>query len=117
MRRSLFSALLVSLASMSLFLCAACGLRAQTFNLQTGFEPVASLDGVWRFHAGDNPAWADPNFDDAQWSLLRSDTPWAEQGFKKYGGFAWYRFTVTVPDGKRKWSLYLGRWRRAISFS
>jgi phosphoserine phosphatase RsbU/P len=108
MRRSLFSVLLVSLASLSLLLCAASDLHAQTFNLQTGFEPVASLDGLWHFHTGDNPAWAEPNFDDSQWPLLRSDEAWGQQGYKNYGGFAWYRFTVAVPDGSRNWSIYLG---------
>jgi sigma-B regulation protein RsbU (phosphoserine phosphatase) len=108
MRRSLFSVLLVSLASLSLLLCAASGLHGQTFNLQTGREPVASLDGLWRFHTGDNPAWADPNFDDSQWPLLRSDKDWSRQGYKNYGGFAWYRFTVAVPEGSRNWSIYLG---------
>jgi phosphoserine phosphatase RsbU/P len=108
MRRSLFSVLLVSLASLSLLLCAASGLHAQSFNLQNGREPVASLDGLWRFHTGDNPAWADPMFDDAQWPLLRSDEAWSQQGYENYGGFAWYRFTVAVPEGSRNWSIYLG---------
>src|SRR5882724_1024288 len=108
MRRSLFSMVLVSLASLSLLLCAASGLHGQAFNLQTGREPVASLDGLWRFHTGDNPAWADPNFDDSQWPLLRSNEAWSEQGYKNYGGFAWYRFTVAVPEGSKGWSIYLG---------
>jgi sigma-B regulation protein RsbU (phosphoserine phosphatase) len=108
MRRSLFSVLLVSLASLLLLLCAAPGLHAQTFNLQTGSEPVASLDGLWRFHTGDNPAWADPNLDDSQWPLLRSEEAWSQQGYKNYGGFAWYRFTVAVPDGSSNWTIYLG---------
>ncbi|QEE30499.1 SpoIIE family protein phosphatase [Terriglobus albidus] len=103
MRRALFSLLLVSL-----LLCLTPGLHAQTFNLQTGREPVASLDGLWRFHTGDNPGWADPGFDDSQWPLLRSDEEWGQQGYKNYGGFAWYRFTVAVPDGSRNWSIYLG---------
>jgi phosphoserine phosphatase RsbU/P len=107
-RRSLFSVLLVSLASLPLLLCAALGLHAQTFNLQTGSEPVASLDGLWRFHTGDNPAWADPNFDDSQWPLLHSNEDWGKQGYENYGGFAWYRFTVAVPEGGRNWSIYFG---------
>jgi phosphoserine phosphatase RsbU/P len=108
MRRSLLSVLLRSLASLPLLLCAASGLHAQTFNLQTGREPVASLDGLWRFHTGDSPAWDDPNFDDSQWPLLRSDEVWGQQGYENYGGFAWYRFTVAVPEGSRNWSIYLG---------
>jgi phosphoserine phosphatase RsbU/P len=108
MRRSLFSVLLVSPAWLSLLICAASGLHAQTFNLQTGREPVASLDGLWRFHTGDNRAWADPNFDDSQWPLLRSDETWGQQGYENYGGFAWYRFTVVAPEGSKNWSIYLG---------
>jgi phosphoserine phosphatase RsbU/P len=108
MRRSLFSVLVVSLASLSFLLCAASGLHAQNFNLQTGREAVASLDGLWRFHTGDNPAWADSSFDDSQWPLLRSDEAWDQQGYKNYGGFAWYRFTVAVPGGSGNWSIYLG---------
>ncbi|MGO9775242.1 MAG: hypothetical protein ACLQGT_16415 [Terracidiphilus sp.] len=38
-------------------------LYAQSFDLATGRLPVASLDGLWRFHTGDNPAWADPGFE------------------------------------------------------
>jgi serine phosphatase RsbU (regulator of sigma subunit) len=108
MRRSVCSVVLVSLASLALLICAASSLHGQTFNLQTGREPVASLDGLWRFHTGDNSAWADPNFDDSQWPLLRSDEAWSQQGYTNYGGFAWYRFTVAVPESDRDWSIYLG---------
>ena len=93
MRRTPFSVVLAFL----LLLCTASDLYGQTFNLQTGREPVTSLDGLWRFHTGDNPTWADPNFDDSQWPLLRSNKTWSEQGYENYGGFAWYRFTVAVP--------------------
>jgi len=108
MRRSLFSVLLVWLAPLPLLFCAAPGLHPQTFNLQTGREPVASLDGFWRFHTGDDTAWANPNFDDSQWPLLRSNQDWGQQGYKNYGGFAWYRFTVAVPEGTSNWSIELG---------
>ncbi len=90
-----------------LILSTCSGLRAQTFNLQTGREPIASLDGLWRFHTGDNPAWANPNFDDSQWPLLRSDKPWTDQGYPGYSGYAWYRFTIQVPDGNKPISLLL----------
>jgi len=108
MKRSLFSLLLISLGSSWLSLCSSSGVHAQTFNLQTGREPVASLDGLWRFHTGDNLKWADPNIDDSQWPLLRSDEPWDQQGYKNYGGFGWYRFTVAVAEGSKNWSVYLG---------
>jgi hypothetical protein len=116
MRRSFFSVLLASLATLYLLLFAPSGLHGQTFNLQAEREPVASLDGLWRFHTGDNPAWADPNFDDSQWTLVRSDEPWDQQGYKNYGGFAWYRFTVAVPEGNRDWSIYLGPMETGYQF-
>jgi sigma-B regulation protein RsbU (phosphoserine phosphatase) len=83
------------------------GLRAQTFDLVNGRVPVASLDGLWRFHTGDNPSWADLNFDDSKWPLMRSTESWSTQGYKDYGGMAWYRFQVIVPAGLDQVSLYL----------
>jgi len=89
-------------------LLGACGvLRAQSFDLTTGRLPVASIDGLWRFHTGDNPAWADPNFDDSKWSLLRSDKPRSSQGYANYTGIAWFRFQVTVPAALEHVSVYL----------
>jgi phosphoserine phosphatase RsbU/P len=39
---------------------------------------VTSLDGLWRFHPGDNPTWANPSSDDSQWPLLRMGESWDE---------------------------------------
>ncbi|MGA7521240.1 MAG: SpoIIE family protein phosphatase [Acidobacteriaceae bacterium] len=81
--------------------------HAQTFNLTTGREPVASLDGLWHFHTGDNPAWASPGFDDSQWPLIRSGESWTEQGVPAFNGYAWYRFKVQVPGDGRPVDLLL----------
>ncbi len=90
------------------FLLGACAaMHAQTFNLETDREPVASLDGLWRFHTGDNPQWANPNFDDSQWPLLRSDESWTKQGYPDYGGYAWYRFTIHVSDSSKPLAVLL----------
>lgn len=51
--------------------------------------------------------WADPGFNDSSWKLLRSNEDWSQQGYANYGGFAWYRFKVTVPDGTGALGLYL----------
>ncbi len=74
-------------------------LRAQVFDLSAGRLPVTALDGLWRFHSGDNPAWSSPTFDDSQWPLLRSDQDWGRQGYRGMSGVAWYRFKVVVPAG------------------
>src|SRR5271156_5379153 len=78
-----------------------------TFDFQRDREPIISLNGVWRFHPGDDPdgklGWAKPDFDDSSWPLLRSNTGWGEQGYKGYRGFAWYRFKVLLPDEHGPW--------------
>lgn len=65
---------------------------------------VVALDGPWKFHIGDNPQWADPNFDDSQWETVDL-TPrpgvadpftrnpkyvpgWTMQGHPGYWGYA-----------------------------
>jgi hypothetical protein len=77
-------------------------LFGQDFDLEQQRVTLAEIHGFWRFHTGDDPRWADPNFDDSHWELLRSDQDWAVQGHKDYGGLAWYRFILKVPgDGKQ----------------
>ncbi|HEX4582427.1 MAG TPA: hypothetical protein VH139_10210, partial [Acidobacteriaceae bacterium] len=66
-----------------------------------------SLDGLWQFHPGDDPRWADPAFDDSAWPLLRSDRPWSVQGYPGMSGYAWYRFTLRAPAGSPPVSLLL----------
>ncbi len=85
------------------------GLPAQTFSLITGREPVASLDGLWRFHTGDNPAWASPNFDDSGWALIRGNRSWSEQGYAKLNEFAWYRARIEIPAEQSDVALYIPR--------
>ena len=55
---------------------------------------VTSLAGPWAFHAGDDPRWAAPDFDDADWQRrpLRSGYQRAETT----DGFAWYRRTLDL---------------------
>lgn len=97
------------------FLCvaaavvAAGALQAQSFNLQTGREGIVSLDGLWRFHTGDNPAWADADFNDSAWPLLRAGTSWTGQGYPDYGGYAWYRFSLANPESSRPLAVLLPR--------
>jgi phosphoserine phosphatase RsbU/P len=68
-----------------------------TFDQDRDRQSLVSLDGLWRFHPGDDPRWSDPSFDDSSWPLLRSDKPWSVQGYPAMGGFAWYRFAIHVP--------------------
>jgi hypothetical protein len=73
-------------------------------------QSIAPLNGPWKFHTGDNMAWADPNFDDSQWETVDL-TPkqgsfdpiggiadyvpgWTAKGHPGYWGWAWYRIRV-----------------------
>lgn len=97
------------LISFLLAISACASLHAQTFSLITGREPVTSLDGLWRFHTGDNPAWASPDFDDSNWPLVRSDKSWTRQGYPAFNGYAWYRFKVEIPGSEQPVDLLLTR--------
>jgi sigma-B regulation protein RsbU (phosphoserine phosphatase) len=81
--------------------------RAQSFTPQANRLAAVSVDGLWRFHTGDDPAWAGAGFDDSGWPLLKSNRPWTRQGYKGYRGVAWYRFQVTLPAEAGEASLLL----------
>src|SRR3954467_2438116 len=65
------------------------------------------LDGAWRFHPGDDPAWADANLDDRGWETIDlTAVPgshdgdvglpdyvggWMAHGHPDLHGYAWYR--------------------------
>ncbi|HET9101460.1 MAG TPA: hypothetical protein VFN62_13785, partial [Acidobacteriaceae bacterium] len=75
-------------------------------------QSIVALNGPWKFHIGDNPAWADPNFDDSTWETVDlapkagaidptvgfSDyvPGWTAKGHPGYWGYAWYRIRVRV---------------------
>ena len=72
-------------------------------------DGMTSLEGVWRFRAGDDPGWAAPELDDADWELITIPGVWTG----RVGGgtdWGWYRATVEL-DGRpaRGWGVALGR--------
>lgn len=94
--------------SLLIFLCffALCG-RAQnneTYaltadSLQEG--NVVELDKLsWKYHAGDDAAWATPEFDDGNWKRLTNDeinsNPAAT--LENWNGRAWFRLQVAVDE-------------------
>jgi len=63
----------------------------------TSYSQVIDLRGQWRFHIDDKPEWARANFDDSKWEYIFTPSPWEDEGFHGYDGFAWYRRTF---DGR-----------------
>ena len=84
---------------------------SQQFNVERDRVQMASLDGLMRFHTGDDPdgtlGWSRPDFDDSGWPLISSEHSWSEQGYKDYSGFAWYRFDVVLTLEHRQLGLYI----------
>lgn len=90
-------------------------------NLPATGEPVlfgqsaVALTGPWKFHIGDNPQWADPNYDDSAWETVDltprpgvvdpfTENPsyvpgWTTRGHAGYWGYAWYRIRVAAVAG------------------
>jgi hypothetical protein len=72
-----------------------------------------ALDGEWRFHAGDDPAWAGPETDDSGWDRIElASRPeshdgdvgipgyldgWRARGHPDLEGYGWYRRDVILP--------------------
>lgn len=67
--------------------------NAQTIDVQSLFQP-APLSGIWKHHAGDDPRWADPAFDDSAWQSVKMPEGAVNPG----DGFSWYRFRVRLPE-------------------
>ncbi len=78
----------------------ALGLAAILFTLTTVLpaQDSVSLESGWKFVKGDNPAYADPSFDDSGWSPILVDRIWEAQGNDPYDGYAWYRLRVVIPS-------------------
>lgn len=78
---------------------------AETADSRVELVAMAELNGPWRFHPGDDPAWARPEFDDSRWSLVEASRSYEEQGFKGYSGTGWYRLRVSLPDWQGQLAL------------
>ncbi len=72
---------------------------------QAAQSDLLTLD-TWRVHAGDNPAWKAPAFDDSSWEKseapMRGTTPFVQPGYH------WYRTTVDLPAALRGRQLAIG---------
>ncbi len=75
-------------------------------------ESSVELAGPWKFHVGDDPSWAKPEFDDSSWEEVDL-TPgksglaagWTARGHAGYSGYAWYRMKVDVEGANRSLAL------------
>jgi Stage II sporulation protein E (SpoIIE) len=101
------------------FACLLCGAFAQQ-TVTLGNATVA-LNGPWKFHTGDNMAWAQPDYDDSAWDKMDLTLPsgsydpnsgaggwvpgWTLRGYKDLSGYAWYRLRVNIQNGQSALAL------------
>jgi hypothetical protein len=77
-------------------------------------DGTVELSGPWKFHLGDNVAWAQRDFDDSSWGTIDLTPPpgsanaelgtsgdipgWTASGYPGHAGYAWYRLRVNVQS-------------------
>jgi hypothetical protein len=91
-----------------LALCCAATVRAQYVDASAAGKPV-KLDGLWRFHEGDDPAWAAPGLDDSKWVLMPADKQMPQPGNGSNPGSGWYRIRVKLPATREPLALGMGQ--------
>ncbi|NQZ77153.1 MAG: beta galactosidase jelly roll domain-containing protein [Ekhidna sp.] len=71
---------------------------------------LMELSGKWKFTIGDREEYKDLDYDDSRWEAIRIGTPWENEGFANYNGFAWYRyeFDGAELEGFTNLLIYLG---------
>jgi sigma-B regulation protein RsbU (phosphoserine phosphatase) len=75
-------------------------LQSQTFDA-TNVRQQADLAATWLVHAGDDPAFARPDFDDSSWTKFYSSSSLHKLFPKDKPTIVWYRLRVKVsPDQK-----------------
>jgi len=75
-------------------------------------DGTVELSGPWKFHTGDDLAWAEQDYDDSSWGTIDVTPPagsenvelgtsgyipgWTGSGYPNYAGYAWYRLRINV---------------------
>src|ERR1700744_2185688 len=65
--------------------------HAFNLNKLTGQDTLLS---GWKFHPGDDPHWANPDFDDSQWQLANPGTDITKFDQLKKAGVGWLRLHI-----------------------
>ena len=69
------------------------------------------LQKGWRYHAGDDPQWGRPDFDDSAWDTLNPTQPRRELPPALGTGVSWLRLRFRLGDSLRQRSLVLQLYR------
>ncbi|MBO6584561.1 MAG: GHKL domain-containing protein [Gracilimonas sp.] len=67
------------------------------------------FDKSWRYHPGDNPEWADPDFNDSSWhNIPPGGLRASEMPDSLWPGYGWWRIQFIADSAfyKENWNLY-----------
>ena len=87
--------------------------RAQSFDATRLRQPT-DLGVTWLVKAGDNPAFAEPGFDDSQWMRIDPNKSLKEYFPAAHPSVIWYRLHVNVAPNQT--GLALSEWNLASAF-
>jgi sialate O-acetylesterase len=76
-------------------------------NNDTGFKTELDLKGEWKFSIGDDMNWIKLEFNDENWENIKVPSPWENEGFNGYDGYAWYRKHFKASQNLKGKSIYL----------
>ncbi|MFC6222389.1 ATP-binding protein [Hymenobacter artigasi] len=84
-------------------------LPADTAVLRIDRLPAAGLllQKGWRYHAGDDPAWARPDFDDSGWNTVTVSRDGQPLPARALAGSGWFRLRLRLGDSLRQQALGL----------
>lgn len=68
---------------------------------------TVGLEGIWSFRTGDDSRWKNRYFNDDSWDQITAPSPWENQGYRRYDGYAWYRKTIRFTEDQVKEPLVL----------
>ncbi|MFD1470609.1 ATP-binding protein [Hymenobacter caeli] len=85
----------------------------QTPDSHVGFVPRwrSLLTKGWRYHAGDDPTWARPDFDASTWDTLTLNRPVHAMPRATRAGVCWLRLRFRLADSLRQRNLALQFYR------
>ena len=61
-------------------------------------RPDLTLDGLWRYHPGDEPQWASVAYRDSTWPLTDPFIRWTQPSEPSWNGRGWFRFHMKVDS-------------------
>ena len=84
-------------------------------------DGTVELSGPWKFHVGDDLAWAQQDYDDSSWGTIDVTPPagsenvelgtsgyipgWTGSGYPHHTGYAWYRLRINVQSSHGRLSI------------